>query len=433
MPPRGGLARHVTLVHHLPRVVGPPKDWLPVTEIATARVPRLAAVDGMRFLAATGIVLTHVGFDTGLTTGPAWFGGLFAALDVSVAIFLAISGFVLFQPWVANAVDGRESPGTGSFLVRRLARILPAYWLVVTVCLVVANTATLADWARHLTMTQIYFYGGLRPTLGHTWSLCVELTFYFVLPLLAAWAVGRPRSGRPWRPVSTVLRAGGFCVGVTVIWIALMATGALRLDLHTTWWPSHAVWFGIGIVLAAAHTALRTGLAPRYWRVLEDMGASPVLCWSTAAVLLGLAATPLAGPRGLEMPTAAQFATQQGLYAGIATLVLIPLVFGPPTRLRSVLGSPVMQWLGGLTYGLYLWHPFVLEMGRRLTGWPAFTGHAWAFAAIGILGGLALAVPTYYLVERPVMRFAGRLTSRPGRRTTVPPVVLTDVAARTEY
>jgi len=119
---------------------------------------RLPALDALRAVGAAAVVGTHVGFATG-ATGATAFGGLLARMDVGVAIFFALSGFLLFRPFAYAAATGTRRPGARRYLWRRALRILPAYWLTVLVCLAVLPgnaDAPRADWLRFATLTQIY-------------------------------------------------------------------------------------------------------------------------------------------------------------------------------------------------------------------------------------------------------------------------------------
>ncbi|MBQ0903404.1 acyltransferase [Micromonospora sp. U21] len=359
---------------------------------------RLPALDALRAIGAIAVVGHHVGFQTAVTMNAQW-GGWLARLDVGVAIFFVLSGFLLFRPWASNIATGRPRPRAARYLWRRGLRILPAYWLAVVVCLIVLpqnRPVSAGDWIRHLTFTQIYEAGQLRYGLSQTWSLATEVVFYLILPLVAALAVGRS-----WRPVRTVMIAGAGVL-VTAGWLTLMAIGRLDMGLHTTWFPSYAGWFSAGMALGAAHVALRTGTAPAVFRVLDDLASAPVACWVAAAGLLAIATTPVAGPRDLAGPTVAEFAVKLTLYVAIASLILIPVAFGGPTRVKQALSSGPSRWLGVVSYGLFLWHPLVLELIYLLDDRPLFTGGLLSTFALTMLFGLAYAAASYYGVERPI-------------------------------
>ncbi|MET0415542.1 MAG: acyltransferase [Actinoplanes sp.] len=381
--------------------------------ISPASLHRLPALDAVRVIGALAVVAHHVGFATGINVGDSAWAGWLARLDAGVAVFFVLSGFLLFRPWAHARATARELPSARTYLWRRALRILPAYWLTVAVCLLVVprnDDATAADWARHLTLTQIYEAYGLRHALGHTWSLATEVVFYALLPVLAVLALrGRRRAGRP-------LRIMVVAAVITLVWVSLMGAGVLSLSWHTTWLPSYALWFGAGMALASVHVSLRNDYLPR-WRFLDDLGRAPLACWAAAIAVLGIATTPIAGPRDLHEPTAAQFGLKIVLYTVIAVLVLLPVAFGPETRTKAALGSGAARWLGTVSYGLFLWHPFVLEMLYVVTGRPEFTGDPLQTYVLTVAGGLVLAALSYYLVERPFLRLGHRRPRPPATRT----------------
>ncbi|WP_406073481.1 acyltransferase family protein [Micromonospora sp. NBC_01638] len=371
---------------------------------------RLPALDALRAIGAVAVVGHHVGFQTAVTMNTTW-GGWLARLDVGVAVFFVLSGFLLFRPWALSAATGRARPRAGRYLWRRALRILPAYWLAVVVCLIVLpqnRPASAGDWIRHLTFTQIYGSGQLRYGLSQTWSLATEVAFYLVLPLIAVLAVGRS-----WRPIRTVLIVSGGVL-VTAGWLTMMAFGWLDTALHTMWLPSYGAWFGAGMALAAAHVALRTGTAPAAFRVLDDLASAPVACWAAAVALMAIATTPVAGPRDLAGPTAAEFAVKLALYLTIAALILIPVAFGGPSRVKGVFGSTSARWLGTVSYGLFLWHPLVIELIYLLDDRPLFTGGLLNTFALTMVFGLAYAAVSYYSVERPLQLLGSQWGRRAG-------------------
>ena len=68
----------------------------------------LPAVEGMRACAAVGVVITHAAFQTGHSGGIA--GRLFGRFDLAVAVFFALSGFLLWRGHAAAARGLRRKP-----------------------------------------------------------------------------------------------------------------------------------------------------------------------------------------------------------------------------------------------------------------------------------------------------------------------------------
>ena len=374
---------------------------------------RLPALDALRVIAAAAVVGTHVGFTTGVTGATAW-GDLLARLDVGVAVFFVLSGFLLFRPFAYAVANGARRPGARRYLWRRALRILPAYWLTVLVCLAVLPGdagVPREDWLRFATLTQIYERGHLQAGLGHTWSLATEAAFYLLLPLVAG-----PVLGAVWRPRRTVVL---LCVGGAAItggWLVAMAAGGLDMGLHTMWLPAFAIWFAAGMALATAHVAMESGTAPARWSVLTEAGRAPLTCWALAAGLFVIAATPLTGPRDLAEPTPGQFGTRVVLFLAVAVAVVLPTAFAAAGPVRTALSSPAARWLGTISYGLFLWHPFVLTLIHPDEGTASLTDLARTYV-LTVAGALVLAAASWYALEQPVQRL-GRL--RRGSKTRPP-------------
>jgi peptidoglycan/LPS O-acetylase OafA/YrhL len=95
--------------------------------------PRFALFDSLRGLAAIAILTFHVFSLTGAMDKPV-VGDTVAVLGPrSLILFFVISGFLLYRPYVAARADGRPGPRMSRYLRRRALRIIPAYWLALTV------------------------------------------------------------------------------------------------------------------------------------------------------------------------------------------------------------------------------------------------------------------------------------------------------------
>lgn len=371
--------------------------------------PTVPALDGVRGAAALMVVLTHVGFQTGEVQHGAH-GAVLARLDFGVALFFVLSGFLLYRPWLAAAAEGRPAPRAGPYLRRRAVRIMPAYWLALAVVLLLParSSATAGEAARHASLLQVYA-GRLLPDFTQTWSLCTEVVFYLLLPVVAGALARRRRRRASWAVLVGVAAAGW-------VWTGLCAADVLPVR-GAQWLPGHADWFVSGLLLATlADDAHRRpdGRAGRLWRDFRD---SPAALLAVATGLAVLATTPLAGPRTLALTTPGQAVAKEVLYAAVATLlVLAALVAGPRTRTARLLGARPARWCGHVGYGVFLYHLLVLDAVRRVLDVPLFGGHALAVGSLTVAVSLAVAGLSWHLVERPVLdRWSRPVSAAPDR------------------
>src|SRR4051812_17571964 len=152
-----------------------------------ARATRFPLFDSLRAIAALCIFGTHA-YAILLFSDSSPLRQYAARLDVGVPIFFAISGFLLYRPFVKARLDGDAVPPTGAYAWRRLLRIGPAYWVALTVIALATSLPlvfTLADGPLLYGFGQVYKPGLAIGGLTQAWSLCVEAAFYLFLPLYA--------------------------------------------------------------------------------------------------------------------------------------------------------------------------------------------------------------------------------------------------------
>ena len=113
----------------------------------------------------------------------------------------------------------------------------------------------------------------------------------------------------------------------------------------------------------------------------------------------------------------------------IAALILIPVAFGGPSRAKEIFGSSSARWLGAVSYGLFLWHPMVIELIYLVDDRPLFTGGLLNTFALTMAFGLVYATVSYYGVERPLQLLGSQGRRRPTGRRQTPGTPATDVAA----
>jgi acetyltransferase len=364
----------------------------------------LPAVEGMRACAAMGVVLTHVAFQTGTSSGV--LGRLLHRFDLAVAVFFALSGFLLWRGHAAAARGLRHRPPTGHYLRSRLVRIMPGYLVAVIVILTLlpeANHASPTVWLANLTLTQVYVPLTLTAGLTQMWSLSVEVSFYLALPILAYLA-----RRLPVRTRLPVIAA-----------VALASLGWGLLPIHTpqgvnflNWPPAYASWFAAGMLLAE-------------WTV-SPLGWAHKLArnrWAITGVALAaylISASPLAGPKDLVPATLGQFVIRTSMGAVLAWALLAPLVLDRPDTAHSILGSRVMVTLGRWSYGLFVWHLAALVMVFPMVGKFMFNGDLVVVLILTLIFGFAMAAVSYALVESPCRNALRRWEYR--SKSPVPPL-----------
>lgn len=345
----------------------------------------LPAVEGMRACAAIGVVITHVAFQTGHSSG--FTGRLWGRFDMAVAVFFALSGFLLWRGHAAAARGLRQAPPAGHYLRSRVVRIMPAYLVSVVVILALlpdAGGASLTVWLANLTMTQIYVPLTLTPGLTQMWSLAVEVSFYVALPVLALAARRLPVRARV--PV--------------IATVALLSLGWGFLPIHTpygvnplNWAPAYGCWFGAGMLLAEWAFS-PVGRVHRLARRRLPMAGLTLVAFLVAA-------SPLAGPEGLTSATVGQFIVRTAMGGVLAWALLAPLVLDRPDTEHRFLASAPMVTLGRWSYGIFIWHLAALDMVFPVIGRFAFTGDMAVVLLLTMVFTVAIAAVSYALVEQP--------------------------------
>jgi peptidoglycan/LPS O-acetylase OafA/YrhL len=355
----------------------------------------LPAVEGMRACAAMGVVLTHVAFQTANSSG--WYGRLFTRFDLAVAVFFALSGFLLWRGHAAAARGLRRRPPTGHYLRSRVVRIMPGYLVAVVVILALLPDANadLTVWLANLTLTQVYVPLTLTAGLTQMWSLAVEFSFYLALPVLALLARRLPVH---WRvPAIAALAVASFA------WPALpwhLPFGVNQMN----WMPALFSWFAAGMLLAEL-TVMPVGRMHRLARRRVVMAA-------IAAIAFVIAATPLAGNIGLAPGTVSQVVVKTAMGAVVAGALLAPLVLDAPGTPHRILGSTVMVTLGRWSYGLFVWHLAALAMVFPVIGEFPFNGHMPTVLVLTWVFGFAIAAVSYALIESPCREMLRRWEAR---------------------
>lgn len=358
--------------------------------------PRFPLFDSLRAIAALSVFLGHT------VTGTQAYAlhqtiFLWAAqlADQGVAIFFLISGFLLYRPFLAARRGGRRVV-IRDFARRRVLRIVPAYWIALTLFLMAGYVSgvTAHNWWIFYGFGQIYSLNTIGEGIGAAWTLCIEVTFYAALPAFAYLAArfGRnPRSVRGDVVLLVVLTASSLAFRAHFHDFANYATVSTLAGTFT--------WFALGMGLAILSVTEES-------RAQGSWATRLVIRWPTSLWLGAAACFALAHqlPR-LSNSVAVKVAVHV-LYGVVALLILLPGVLGANAGglARRALRHPWLAWVGLVSYAFYLYHTIVIQQLNKF----ALDSHiALRYVFVFVFGfviSCGCAAASYYAFERPIMR-----------------------------
>jgi peptidoglycan/LPS O-acetylase OafA/YrhL len=389
--------------------------------------PRFALVDSLRAIAAISVLLTHTGFATSAITNPTY-GAYVGRLNVGVTVFFVISGFLLYRPFAAHRLLSAPATRVRDYARRRLLRIVPAYWLALTVLAIFPGLPGVFTnhWWIYYGFLQVYNDGTILKGIGPAWTLCVEITFYAFLPVYAvALARCLRRAGlRRQVQAELVLLA---VISVAAVWYRYWLTVHAPISPMLFALPTQIDWFAAGMALAVLSVASQATIRP--WPAMRIVTRRPVLPWAVAAAAFWAVSKLVTGPHQIDLFghealifTPGEDLAQHILYTVVGAALVVPAVFGADGggRVRSILADRRLAWLGLISYGIYLWQSPLLEWVCQPSGTDIVTRcrfhgaglfQSFPFLSLTLLSAvivIACAATSYYLLERPLLRLKYR-------------------------
>jgi peptidoglycan/LPS O-acetylase OafA/YrhL len=356
-------------------------------------------------------------------------GRYLTQLNIGVPIFFLVSGFLLYRPFVSARLHRTRFPAVGAYAIRRVLRIGPAYWVALPlVALWIGLPAVFDHPLTYFGFAQVYDRQDMFGGYGVAWTLCVEASFYALLPLWALAMRRLPsRSTRQFAISEALPLVAIFALGVA--WNLTQGASSHGLVLFTpeiATLPAFLDHFALGMALAVASVTLaERDRPPAPVRLIHR---APWLPWALAAVgwvvLCNVgSALGVAHGQAKALATAlpAGEPVRHELRGLVALGVLLPAVFGDREGgfVRRILGDRRLQWVGLISYSLYLWHPAIVVKLAR--GGLADTLGGVAFAFVAIAACVTVAAVSFYVVERPALRLSRRLAGRRGHQEPAPP------------
>jgi len=395
---------------------GSPRSW---QLIEPPHGGRFAALEGYRAAAALGVLVFHSAFATGIVRPDVIGGTVMDNLGgFCVAVFFVMSGFLLYRPMCARILDGEPLPSRARFVVRRLVRIYPAYWLaLIGWAMVEPALATTRgnSWAIFLLFDPYVPPLPAFSGLSVAWTLSIEVAFYLMLVVIASVIAAASR-----RYVTLSARLGvqlaalAALAAVGVVFIASAYSAGATVPTYR-WIFGYLDWFALGMLLATVSLWVeRDRNLPRSIQRLFDHGEW-CLVLALACYLSVAASTD--GQFALSRTDTTSGVLFRHVVQGVgASLALAPAVLGRVDQpvVRAMRWRPLTM-LGVVSYGIYLWHNVVLSwLSQR---WQ-FDGRFTTFlivTIVTILITLVFAVASHRFVEVPASGLARRSLRRPIR------------------
>lgn len=345
---------------------------------------KLRNLQGLRAIAALAVVVVHLyNLEATYLVGHVWTKPFHILGGYGIDLFFVISGFIiLVTAW--DQFGGAVS--AGQFLVRRITRIYPPYWVACIMMLAVylLHPAYINPHSAHRPDIVASFL--ILPQRGEPlvlvgWTLVYEILFSLVFTIALLFR-------RSWLPV------------ISVIWIALMIAAAhINSPAGRVLSSPLNLEFVFGMIAGAVFVR-RPGAFARAVTVLA--------IGSTLALAIWTVTLPA---EYLELGWWRPFVIGLPMTAAVYGLLQLEAQ-GRFVFLRS------LQRIGDASYSLYLWHVPVLG----LVALAIFHLHRHVeimhpiFIVCGYAASIGAALLLYAWVERPLLRFLRRLGKAYGLR-----------------
>jgi peptidoglycan/LPS O-acetylase OafA/YrhL len=378
----------------LSRLIGPPHRG------------RFAALEGYRGCAAMAVLCFHVAGSTGFKRDDQFGAHLIENLgNFGVALFFLLSGFLLYRPYSSAALEGTPAPAAAQFLMRRLVRIYPAYWLALIAIVVTLPERNAPNPLGSFLLLDSYATPVPPfPTLGVAWTLSIEVAFYVFLVIVGAilHRVSTRISRRNRRGGLQLVLLGLMYVSAVIFrWLAKTEYSAVWI---VRWLPAYLDWFALGMLLALA-VAWRDG-GGRIPRAVADFANHAGACFACSAACYASIVVSANGAFGFDRVESVTGMSARFAFQGAAAFfALLPAILGTVQQpMLRALAHPIPATVGVISYGIYLWHTVVLAW---VDSWIVGSGTVGAFAITTVLTTaitLVIATISYRLVERPATK-----------------------------
>lgn len=395
-----------------PRPLAPPGPDVTAPPVRGARYP---LVDSIRTFAVLSLFVHHIGgavngrYDNALA-------GYMDRWRIGFVLAFTVSGFLLYRPFIRARYQGRESMRLSAFGVRRLLRIVPAYWLALTLTGLLLQASTVdgpfgPKGLLFYTLGQAFDPATYVNGVSSAWSLTVEASYYLFLPvwlIFMGWVI--KRRPKKWMSIEIAGLAGlaliSFAYKILVIGDDLSDTGSADYNIVLVLLlPRYLDHFVFGMALAVFAVVVEAKGTPSWLKPIERF---PSLTWLPLPIVAWIVATQSAV--GGDEFHSGQAIPAHYLYSACAVLMMLPTIVGNPKQglLRKALGARWVRWIGLVSYGVFLFHVLIRDLFAKwglqddianALGIPTLV--SWFVVTFAVT--LLVAAASWYWFEKPLL------------------------------
>ena len=368
---------------------------------------RNLALDSLRGFSTILIVVYHTFSASGYPAAHAEsFGAYIGRLNVGVAIFFLLSGFLIFRPFAQVLIHNLPLPEVRSFYLKRAARIIPGYWFALFF-LAGIDSLTIPNasgFLRNIFLVNPFTTSNVFSGIRQSWTLSVELSFYLLVPVFVLLLLQQSmRKNRPISISTLFLAISLLFIGTYVFRLFHHLTHFWFLETANIWLPSHMDTIGLGMSIAVLVEAPETSrLASKIRTIIANHSGLLFLC----SILVWMLSANINMTIGIVQADFHIDLLCHFLYSIASLLLVAPLCVAPKSLLTKILSLRLFAWLGTISYGIYLWHMAFLggNFAEKYMPYTENDGQVLLRFLVVLPASIAIASLSYYVLERPIMR-----------------------------
>jgi ABC-type glycerol-3-phosphate transport system permease component len=392
------------------------------------RAGNISGADGIRALACLAVIFHHAFQRLDYYTQPGWMQEIqsfFLRGSSGVSIFFVLSGFLLSYPFWKSYLDGASFPKIKKYIMRRAARIMPAYYAAffVSIFLAVLYVDPFDNFWRRL-FTGLTFTGGFHYTTlfpvdwmnSPLWSISFEVFSYVLMPIFMAglfFLAGKTRSFR---------KAFVFWIGVLALVLAVngvihmfLTPDSLRRGWEfgvtggSKWWmPNYNpagffAHFALGVI--ASGVTIRLSRPSERMERFRSRGYFDI-----ASVILILSIVFFVWDVRNLREFSASFQHQPYFFPFLTVLVASLLVtLAHSNRAGQLLDNRFCRFTAKVSFGLYIWHFVIINIFsfyglRRYQYMGVKDFPLWLCAtAVILIASYIAATVSWHIIEKPAL------------------------------